>query len=248
MTIREWCEQFRDRLLRYGIPTEKVSRLVKEVRAHAGALAQEEQNEGRSKDEAEQWALDRIGTVDEMVDETLTNLRNSSFFSRHPLVTVFLIPFIATPILIVGTNGLSILGLNIVQLYTEGSNVGIDYWIDEIYVLLVTAFSIYILPVLAVVFFWKIAIDNYHGLKGGLMATYFVLFHGWMTRVILEPATYGEPKSGILHLIYYEPTSVDAILTNIYYHCDTRTILPALTALTLFLLHHPITGTEEDPS
>lgn len=98
--------ELRERLLRAGIAPRHVRRYVKELEDHLADLRTEEERAGRSRVEAEQAALARLGTVDELAARLIAQPQFRSMAARAPWAVLGLGP-------VVGLAGLWVVALTI---------------------------------------------------------------------------------------------------------------------------------------
>jgi hypothetical protein len=85
--------ELRDRLLRAGIAPRHVRRYMRELKDHLADLKVEEERAAHDRSVAEQKALARLGTSDDLVQAMITQRQFRSWSTRAPWAAFGLGPY-----------------------------------------------------------------------------------------------------------------------------------------------------------
>ena len=95
----DYIEQLRGRLLKLGCPITHIRRLEREVADHREDLKQAGLTEGLSETDADARANTLLGDPVYLAEQMMKNIRRSSWWGRHRVVTFVLLPLFAYPVL-----------------------------------------------------------------------------------------------------------------------------------------------------
>ena len=127
MTNPPWCDQLRQRLLRYGLPPVYVKRLMEELSDHLQDVMEEDMS-------TEANVYSRLGEPEQVAKAAVTAYRRRSFIGRHPTASflVFAISPVVSLIILFLTSaallGLIAFGLGITNKLLRSSNK--TYWCE----------------------------------------------------------------------------------------------------------------------
>src|SRR5208283_2031014 len=95
----DFIESLRRRLVELGCPLAQVWRLVREVADHREDLKQAVLSEGLSVADAEARANAQLGDPLALAEQTMTTLRQSSWWGCHSIIGFLVLPLLMAPVL-----------------------------------------------------------------------------------------------------------------------------------------------------
>ena len=93
------CADVRRRLVRHGLPADRIERIVRELSEHWEDLRTAALDRGCPPAEAVAEAEARLGHPEQLAVEAISGLRRSSWLGRHPVVALCLAPLLLAPVL-----------------------------------------------------------------------------------------------------------------------------------------------------
>ncbi len=159
-------------LIERGIPSQYVERVTAELTDHYETLVERYRDQGHSIDEVERRASQTLGKPDQLSDQIADRLHDSTWISRHPVVSFFITPllslFLAVPLMWLGqTFLLELMELFRIVLGTKpGSLTPIYSGLEQLFQFVI----LFVIPSgLAVIFYW-LSRHYFRGHRGGLTA------------------------------------------------------------------------------
>jgi hypothetical protein len=96
-----YCQEVGKRLARHGMPAWRIERVTDELTEHWEDLYCGALERGLSSDEALIEADQRIGKPEQLATAAIAGLRRSTWFGRHPLIAICIVPMILPVLLMV---------------------------------------------------------------------------------------------------------------------------------------------------